>query len=69
NFTTMWEEIDYLFIDEVSMISYNFLTKIHNTLVDAKGNMTPFGVIDSIFTRDFAQLLPMSTNNYILTLT
>lgn len=65
----MWEEIDYLFIDKVFVISCNFLTKIHNTLVDAKGNMAPFRVINSIFTGDFAQLPPMSANNYILALT
>lgn len=58
--TVMWEGVDYLFIDEVSMISCNFLTKIHDALVDAKENTAPFGGINIIFTGDFAQLLPVS---------
>jgi hypothetical protein len=58
--TAMWEGIDYLFIDEVSMISCDFLTKIHNALVDAKGNTAPFGGINIIFAGDFAQLSPVS---------
>lgn len=56
----MWEGVDYLFIDEVSMISCDFLTKIYNALVDAKGNTAPFGGINVIFARDFAQLSPVS---------
>lgn len=58
--TAMWEGIDYLFIDEVSMISSDFLAKIHNALVDAKGNTAPFGGINVIFAGDFAQLSPVS---------
>ncbi|KAG2146372.1 uncharacterized protein EDB93DRAFT_1240853 [Suillus bovinus] len=42
------------------MISCNFLTKIHNALVDVKGNTAPFGGINIIFARDFAQLSPVT---------
>ena len=56
----IWKNVDYLFIDEVSMISCDFLTKIHDALVDAKGNTAPFGGMNVIFTGDFAQLSPVS---------
>ncbi|KAG2030252.1 hypothetical protein BDR03DRAFT_814261, partial [Suillus americanus] len=42
------------------MISCDFLTKIHDALVDAKGNTAPFGGINIIFAGDFAQLSPVS---------
>ena len=57
---TMWEEVEYLFIDEVSMIGCNFLLQISEALTAAKGN-TPafFECINIIFTGDFAQLPPV----------
>ncbi|KAG1738067.1 hypothetical protein EDD22DRAFT_982341 [Suillus occidentalis] len=42
------------------MISCDFLTKIHDALVDAKGNTALFGGINIIFAGDFAQLSPVS---------
>ncbi|KAG1779167.1 hypothetical protein EV702DRAFT_947060, partial [Suillus placidus] len=42
------------------MISCDFLNKIHNALVDAKGNTAPFRGINIIFAGDFAQLSPVS---------
>ncbi|KAG1799398.1 uncharacterized protein HD556DRAFT_1231424, partial [Suillus plorans] len=58
--TAMWEGIDYLFTDEVSMISCDFLTKIHDTLVDAKENTTSFRGMNIIFAGYFTQLSPVS---------
>ncbi|RDB20445.1 hypothetical protein Hypma_012444 [Hypsizygus marmoreus] len=55
----MWEGVDYLFIDEVSMISCQFLTRISDALSIAKGNSAPFGGINIIFAGDFAQLPPV----------
>jgi len=55
----MWEGVDYLFIDEVSMIGCNLLLQISEALVDAKGNTSPFGGISIIFCGDFAQLPPV----------
>jgi hypothetical protein len=55
----MWEGLDYLFIDEVSMISCKFLCRISEALSIAKGNMTTFGGVNVIFTGDFAQLPPV----------
>ncbi|KAG2094426.1 uncharacterized protein F5147DRAFT_555146, partial [Suillus discolor] len=42
------------------MISCDFLTKIHDALVDAKDNTAPFGGMNIIFAGDFAQLSPVS---------
>lgn len=55
----MWEKVDYLFIDEVSMIGCDLMLTIHDALVDAKGNTAPFGGINIIFAGDFAQLPPV----------
>jgi hypothetical protein len=56
----MWLGVDYLFIDEVSMIGCNLLLQIHEALVEAKGCTQPFGGISVIFAGDFAQLPPVS---------
>jgi len=45
----MWEGVDYLFIDEVSMIGCNFLLQISEALTAAKGNSSLFGGINIIF--------------------
>lgn len=56
----MWMGVDYLFIDEVSMIGCGLLLQIHEALVDAKGCTDPFGGISVIFAGDFAQLPPVN---------
>jgi hypothetical protein len=55
----MWEGVDYLFIDEVSMIGSHFLCQISEALTAAKGNTSAFGGINIIFANDFAQLPPV----------
>ena len=55
----MWEGVDYLFIDEVSMIGCRLLLKISEALNDAKQNEAPFGGINLIFAGDFTQLPPV----------
>jgi len=55
----MWEGVEYLFIDEVSMISCQFLYRISEALCIAKGNTNAFGSINIIFAGDFAQLPPV----------
>ena len=57
--TAMWEGVDYLFVDEVSMIGSRFLCQISEALSNAKGNTSPFGGINIIFAGDFAQLPPV----------
>ena len=55
----MWLGVDYLFVDEVSMIGCYLLLQIHEALVDAKGCTEPFGGVSVIFAGDFAQLPPV----------
>ena len=55
----MWDGVDHLFIDEVSMIGCHMMVDIHNALVNATGCTDPFGGINVIFAGDFAQLPPV----------
>ena len=50
--------VDYLFIDEVSMIGCEMLHNISRALTEAKGSMMAFGGVNVIFAGDFAQLTP-----------
>lgn len=56
----MWEGVDFLFIDEVSMISCRFLCEISRALSLAKGNSAAFGGINLVLAGDFAQLPPVA---------
>jgi len=50
---------DYIFFDEISMVSCRDLYQIHHRLVQIKGNAhMPFGGSNLIFSGDFAQLPP-----------
>ena len=53
--------IDYIFIDEISMVACHELHKISAQLSKAKNSTTgvPFGGINMIFAGDFAQLPPV----------
>lgn len=55
----MWDGVDFLFVDEVSMIGCKFMFQIHKALCLAKGNDRPFGSVNVIFAGDFAQLPPV----------
>jgi len=55
----MWEGVDYLFVDEVSMIGCRLMLKISEALNDAKENQSPFGGMNMVFAGDFSQLPPV----------
>lgn len=55
----MWDGVDHLLIDEVSMIGCSMMVDIHDALVAATGCVDPFGGINVIFAGDFAQLPPV----------
>jgi len=55
----MWDGVEYLFVDEVSMIGCEFLHNISRALTEAKGKTTAFGGVNVIFAGDFAQLPPI----------
>ena len=52
----MWTNVDFLFIDEYSMVGCHMLYRIHRALVAAKESSKPFGGVNIIFAGDFAQL-------------
>ena len=56
---SMWEGVDYLFVDEVSMIGCQLMLKISEALNDAKENQSPFGGMNIVFAGDFSQLPPV----------
>ena len=60
----IWKNVDYLVLDEVSMIGATFLSMLNARLQRAKGtdetlHDSPFGGINIIFTGDFGQLRPV----------
>ena len=60
----IWEGVDYLILDEVSMIGARFLSQLNARLMRAKGfegvrGSLPFGGLNVIFTGDFGQLRPV----------
>ena len=53
--------VDYIFLDEVSMVSYHNLYQISACMARATKNVDiPFGGINMIFAGDFAQLPPVN---------
>lgn len=63
NLIAAWQGVEYLFIDEVSMIGCEFLAKINESLRRAKENDKLFGGINIIFAGDFAQLPPVGDSS------
>ena len=59
----MWSGVDYLFIDEVSMIGCNFLMSISDVLCDITGILAPYGGISVIFAGNFGQLPPVGQSS------
>lgn len=55
----MWAGVEYLLIDEVSMVGCELMTQISAALSIAKCNPVPFGGISVIFAGDFCQLPPV----------
>ncbi|KAJ8090789.1 hypothetical protein PM082_024970 [Marasmius tenuissimus] len=56
---TLWQGIDYLVVDEVSMLGCSMMADISDAPCIAWGENGPFGGISIIFAEDFAQLAPV----------
>lgn len=54
-----WVGMDFLLVNEVSVIGCKMLVSIHEALCIAKGNDMPFGDMNVVFAGDFAQLPPV----------
>ena len=60
----IWDGVDYLILDEISMVGARFLSQVNARLLRAKGydenrKDLPFGGVNVIFTGDFGQLRPV----------
>ena len=55
----MWDGVDYLFVDEVSMLGCEMLHKVSRALTEARGSTAAFGNVNVISAGDFAQLPPI----------
>jgi hypothetical protein len=55
---SMWEGVDYLFIDEISMVGCSFLYDISHALGIAKGNDLAFGGVNLVFYGRFCTAAP-----------
>lgn len=55
----MWQGVDYLFIDEISMVGCKLLFDVSTALSIAKEDSSIFGGINLIVTGDFVQLPPV----------
>ena len=60
----IWDGVDYLILDEISMVGARFLSQLNARLIRAKGldekrTDQPFGGVNIIFTGDFGQLRPV----------
>lgn len=55
----LWQHVDYFIIDEVSMLSSEFMADICDVLSNAKQSIEPFGGVSMIFSGDFRQLPPV----------
>ncbi|KAJ8481663.1 hypothetical protein ONZ51_g5834 [Trametes cubensis] len=63
----LWGPVNYLIIDEISMIGAKFLSEISKRLQHAKSDdgyfsVLPFGGVNVIFTGDFGQLKPVQAS-------
>ena len=56
-----WKTVRVLIIDEVSMMSLKILEVLNKIAQTVRGNIAPFGGIQTIFLGDFYQLPPVAT--------
>ncbi|CAF0979608.1 unnamed protein product [Brachionus calyciflorus] len=57
---TAWNKVEYLIIDEISMVSLNLLANIDLTLREIKDKNSIFGNLNILFVGDFFQFPPVA---------
>lgn len=58
-----WKRLDILIVDEISMLSLELFEKLERLARELRGNASPFGGIQLVFSGDFLQL-PTVLNNF-----
>jgi len=60
-----WPNIQFIIIDEISMVGCTLLATIHLKLQKLKSNILPFGGINIMFMGDFYNFCQSMTHHYI----
>jgi hypothetical protein len=63
----IWPNIQFIIIDEISMVGCTLLATIHLKLQKLESNILPFGGINIMFMGDFLQFPPISDTPLYLT--
>jgi hypothetical protein len=58
--TNIWPTIEFIIVDEISMVGYNMLTTMHLNLQKIKSNILPFSGVNILFMRYFLQFPPIT---------
>jgi hypothetical protein len=54
-----WSNIQFMIVDEISMVGYAMLNTMHLKLQKLKSNILPFGGLNIMFMGDFLQFPPI----------
>jgi len=63
----IWPTIEFIIIDEISMVGCNMIVTIHLKLQKLKPNILPFGGMNIMFMGDFLQFPPINDTPLYLT--
>lgn len=58
--TNIWPTIEFVIVDEISMVGYNMLITMHLKLQKIKSNILPFSGVNILFMRDSLQFPPIT---------
>jgi hypothetical protein len=58
--TNIWPTIEFIIVDEISMVVSNMLATMHLKLQKLKSNILPFGGVNIFFTGEFLQFPPIA---------
>jgi hypothetical protein len=58
--TNIWPTIEFIIVDEISMVGCNMFATTHLKLQKFKSNILPFGGVNILFMKDFLQFPPIN---------